>query len=53
MIQPALKDEALLADIRTASRNDHHFRLCGRAKAGPFCNGRANTCCSILTCPTR
>lgn len=34
MIQPALKDEALLADIRTASRNDHHFRLWWLGQSG-------------------
>ncbi len=34
MIQPAVKDEALLADIRTASRNDHHFRLWWLGQSG-------------------
>jgi L-ascorbate metabolism protein UlaG (beta-lactamase superfamily) len=34
MIQPALKDEALLADIRTASRNDHQFRLWWLGQSG-------------------
>ena len=34
MIRPALKDEALLADIRTASRNDHHFRLWWLGQSG-------------------
>jgi L-ascorbate metabolism protein UlaG (beta-lactamase superfamily) len=34
MIQPALKDDALLADIRTASRNDHHFRLWWLGQSG-------------------
>jgi L-ascorbate metabolism protein UlaG (beta-lactamase superfamily) len=34
VIQPALKDEALLADIRTASRNDHHFRLWWLGQSG-------------------
>ncbi len=34
MIKPALKDEALLADIRTASRNDHHFRMWWLGQSG-------------------
>lgn len=34
MIRPALKDEALLADIRTAIRNDHHFRLWWLGQSG-------------------
>ena len=34
MIQPALKGEALLADIRTANRNDHHFRLWWLGQSG-------------------
>ena len=34
MIQPALKDEALLADIRTANRNDHQFRLWWLGQSG-------------------
>jgi L-ascorbate metabolism protein UlaG (beta-lactamase superfamily) len=34
MIAAALKDEALLADIRTASRNDHQFRLWWLGQSG-------------------
>ena len=34
MIKPALQGEALLADIRTASRNDHHFRLWWLGQSG-------------------
>jgi L-ascorbate metabolism protein UlaG (beta-lactamase superfamily) len=34
MIQPALRDEALLADIRTASRNDHQFRMWWLGQSG-------------------
>src|SRR5688572_8214221 len=34
VIKPALKNEALLADIRTASRNDHHFRMWWLGQSG-------------------
>jgi L-ascorbate metabolism protein UlaG (beta-lactamase superfamily) len=34
VIQPVLTNEALLADIRTASRNDHHFRLWWLGQSG-------------------
>jgi hypothetical protein len=34
MIAAALKGEALLADIRTASRNDHQFRLWWLGQSG-------------------
>jgi len=34
VIKPILNDEALLADIRTASRNDHHFRMWWLGQSG-------------------
>jgi hypothetical protein len=53
MIQPVLKDDAFLADVRAANNDTDDFRLWWLGQSGSLVHWKRATCCSIRICPTR